>query len=87
MLIHNKSTAFFVSLLSAGLIALVLIQRRVTLTPILIFQFEALKSIIATILWIWLLLDSIIVNRSSNYYPNQKWRRVLRASLAIIVLL
>ena len=72
----NTVTAFLALLI----ILVIIVQRNVTATRLTTLQFEAAKSVIATVLWLWLFIDSAAQAR------NRK-QRLPRAAIASILLL
>ena len=72
----NTVTAFLALLI----ILVIVVQRNVTATRLTTLQFEAAKSVIATVLWLWLFIDSAVQER------NRK-QRLPRAAIASILLL
>ncbi|KAF2789883.1 hypothetical protein K505DRAFT_365216 [Melanomma pulvis-pyrius CBS 109.77] len=66
------------ALMAAGIIFVVIVQRKVVATKLLTLQFEAGKTVLATGLWVWLMLDSALGRWSRE--------RVPRATMASILL-
>ena len=76
--------------MAAGIIFIVIVQRKVSSTDLLTLQFEVAKSILATGLWLWLMLDSAFGPWKRRQYrdPSREVpRRVARAATAAILLL
>jgi len=69
------------ALLAAGVVFLVVIQRRVPLDGLAEFRFEAAKTSFATGMWLWLLLDALLAH--GGY---QKRKRAIRAIIASTLL-
>jgi hypothetical protein len=81
----DKTTQLFAS----GIISLVLVQwslvNRGPSNRQLTFIFEATKAVIATIMWMWLLLDSIFYQ--ARYNSGNREKRIAVAAISIIVVL
>ncbi|KAF2660333.1 hypothetical protein K491DRAFT_688379 [Lophiostoma macrostomum CBS 122681] len=77
------------ALLAAAIIFIVYIQRKAALTPLLTLLFESLKSVFATAMWVWLILDAAFGPWKEWYgaRPGDVERRVDRAALAVVLLL
>jgi hypothetical protein len=76
--------------MAAGIIFIVLVQRKIQATNLLTFQFEIGKSLLATGLWLWLILDSAFGpwQRRLTIDPEpEKQRRLVRSAFASILLL
>jgi hypothetical protein len=78
--------------MAAGIIFIVLVQHRAELDTYKTFVAEASKSILATGLWLWLLMDSLFGPWQSHYGDRDAIRRMKRARLvrsvtAVILLL
>jgi hypothetical protein len=81
--------------MAAGIIFIVYIQRKAAATPYQTLCFEAAKSVLATGLWLWLILDSAFGPWKHEYYnrdpsyadPDLVRRRVQRDAFAVILLL
>ena len=76
--------------MAAGIIFIVIVQRKVSSTDLLTLQFEAAKSILATGLWLWLMLDSAFGPWKRRQYRDPSREvpmRVARAATAAILLL
>lgn len=67
------------ALMASGIIFVVIVQRKVVSTKLLTLQFEAIKTVLATGLWIWLMLDSALGRWAEE--------RVPRATMASILLM
>ena len=74
--------------MSAGIVFIVYVQRKAIATPFQAFMFEIVKSVLATGLWLWLILDSAF-GPGRGYYTDPKYvkRRVQRDALASLLLL
>jgi hypothetical protein len=84
---QSSSTDLSNSLLAAGIIFLVVIQRRVHFDALGKFCFEAMKALFATAMWLWLLLDALFAHTEDGpYYEEQRRRRIIRAGIASILL-
>ncbi|KAI4950510.1 hypothetical protein J4E91_004393 [Alternaria rosae] len=76
------------ALMSAGIVFIVYVQRKAIATPFQAFIFEIAKSLFATGLWLWLILDSAFGPRRGYYTePELVRRRVQRDALASLLLL
>lgn len=75
--------------MAMGIVFVVILQRKVRPNDFLTFEFECAKSILATGLWIWLILDAAFGpwQRGKSGYERLREMRVARASVAVIVLL
>ncbi|KAK3330452.1 hypothetical protein B0H66DRAFT_62793 [Apodospora peruviana] len=78
------------SILAAGIIFIVLIQRQLKPASLrsesgkrLTVYFEAAKALLATALWLWALIDAVLTR--DNYYHRSE-RRIAAAGIAFIVL-
>jgi hypothetical protein len=81
-------------LMAGGIIFLSIITMKQPLSNLLGFQFELGKSVLATILWIWLVLDSAFgpwqyryPSMDPGYIHEEKIARLQRAFLSLILLL
>jgi len=81
------------ALLAAGIMFLAIIQLRAHLDNVDTFRFELGKSLIATILWLWLVLDSAFgpwqdgcYNCSPEWQHQRKVARLQRSFLSLIIL-
>jgi hypothetical protein len=76
------------ALMSAGIVFIVYVQRKAIATPFQALMFETAKSVFATGLWLWLILDSAFGPWRDNYTkPEYVRRRVQRDALASLLLL
>jgi hypothetical protein len=75
--------------MAGAIIFLVIVQRKASVSDGQTFQFEAAKSLLATGLWLWLILDSAFGpwQRDWNYPREERSRRVVRSAFASILLL
>ncbi|KFX88458.1 hypothetical protein V495_07523 [Pseudogymnoascus sp. VKM F-4514 (FW-929)] len=77
-------------LLAAVILFILLIQDRMpSLSANVSFILEVAKSLLATAMWLWLLLDSAFAEHSSRYKEpsNARFMRVVRAFIAGLALL
>lgn len=77
-------------LLAAIILFILLIQDRMpTLSANISFILEIAKSLLATLMWLWLLLDSAFADHGHRYREpsNDKFLRVVRAFIAGFALL
>ncbi|KAM7209601.1 hypothetical protein V8F20_000004 [Naviculisporaceae sp. PSN 640] len=82
------------SLLAGAIIFIVLVQRQLKPETFLrtvdgrklTFWFEMTKSVLATLLWGWILLDAIF-NTDRYYRDDDQMRRIVRCIIAYIVLI
>jgi hypothetical protein len=82
------------ALFAAGIIFLSIITMRQPLSNLNMLRFEVGKSILATSLWLWLVLDAAFgpwqyryPNVDKDYIHRQKIARIQRAFLSLILLL
>lgn len=78
------------ALMAAGIVFIVYVQRKAVVTNFQTLLFETIKSILATGLWLWLILDSAFGPWKYRYvYHDGKdvERRVKRAALSSILLI
>lgn len=84
-------TATFNSLMAAGIIFILILQRgsNSTMSKSLTLGFEAAKSALATAVWIWLMMDSIFgPKRRYSYQPDvRRTPRIIRSAISIVCLL
>ena len=75
--------------MAAGIIFIVLIQRKIRAADLLTFQFEIGKATLATGLWLWLILDSAFGpwQRRRTITEPEKQQRLVRSAFASILLL
>jgi hypothetical protein len=75
--------------MAASIVFIVFVQRHPALPPTLIWYLEIAKSILATGLWLWLILDALF--GPDRWYGGSKpeWRnqRVGKAVVTIVLLL
>lgn len=72
------------AIFAGGIIFIVLMQRKLGISNMyLTTLFEAGKSILGTVMWVWLMLDSAFYAPGYYYDPPN---RLTRAALAFIVL-
>ena len=82
------SASSITALMSAGIVFIVYVQRKAIATPFQAFVFEIVKSVFATGLWLWLILDSAFGPHRGYYTePEVVRRRVQRDALASLLLL
>ena len=86
-----SSSDFINALFGAGIIFIVLIQRRTRLDTTKTLIFEIAKSVLATAMWIWLLLDTIFGPWQKSYREDTReaamYNRLARTFTAVIILL
>jgi hypothetical protein len=70
--------------MAAGIIFIVVVQRKAVLGELAQFRFEAAKSLLATSMWLWLFFDSLFAH--TRYYEGDRLARVIRAGIASILL-
>jgi hypothetical protein len=77
------------ALLAAGIMFAVLVQLKVPLSDYRTLMFESVKSGLATLLWLWLLLDSAFGPWQCRWTRpgDEKSRRIARALASSILLL
>jgi hypothetical protein len=84
------------ALMSAGIVFIVYVQRKAVATPYQALIFEVAKSVLATGLWLWLILDSAFGpwrvqhhDHAPDTYadPDYVRRRVQRDALASLLLM
>ncbi|KAK7185911.1 hypothetical protein DPSP01_009939 [Paraphaeosphaeria sporulosa] len=94
---HNAGIYYFLrnsttAVLAAGIIFCVYVQRKAAISPYQYVLFETAKSVLATALWLWFILDAAFgpwVAHCREYEwrgPCHVGARVSRAALASIVL-
>lgn len=75
---------FFNALFAAGIIFTVLIQQKIkTPSKLLTLRFEVVKSGLATVMWVWLMLWSMFRNKYPSY-PKQTM--IIRAAMSGLLL-
>ncbi|OBT44607.1 hypothetical protein VE00_05841 [Pseudogymnoascus sp. WSF 3629] len=77
-------------LLATIILFILLIQDRMpSLTAKISFVLEAAKSLLATAMWLWLVLDSAFANHDTRYREpsNDRFLRIVRAFIAGFALL
>ncbi|KAH7082024.1 hypothetical protein FB567DRAFT_605233 [Paraphoma chrysanthemicola] len=88
-------TSSITALMAAGIIFIVYVQRKAVVTSYQTLLFEGLKSILATGLWFWLIIDSAFGPwrwehhdhvPDSHASPEEVAKRVKRAALASLLL-
>ena len=83
-----RSASSITAFMSAGIVFIVYVQRKAVATPFQVFVFEVAKSVLATGLWLWLILNSAFgPNRGYYTEPEIVRRRVQRDALASLLLL
>jgi hypothetical protein len=93
MLNPSPRSDFFTSLMAAGIIFIVIIQRRIQIDALKTFIFEGVKSVLATGLWLWLLLDTLFGPWQSGYsnrpdiIDERKAQRLARTITSAMLLL
>jgi hypothetical protein len=81
------------AIMATGIIFTIVIQLRVPVSIYLTFVFESVKSVLATGMWLWLILDAAFGPWQRDYYypgPDLDRRirtKVIRAALSSVVLL
>ncbi|KAK3372294.1 hypothetical protein B0H63DRAFT_484273 [Podospora didyma] len=91
--IYTLVAYLFNTFFSAGIVFIVLVQRKLPDASVrLTSNFEVVKSLLATIMWIWLVCDAIWHPRHYPYYPpdydkDMQARRIVISILSIFVLL
>ncbi|CAN9273333.1 unnamed protein product [Alternaria alternata] len=82
--------------MAAGIVFIVYVQRKAIATPYQVLMFEAAKSVLATGLWLWLILDSAFGpwrvqhhDHAPDTYvdPDYVKRRVQHDALASLLLM
>lgn len=78
--------------MAASIIFSVYVQRKAIISPHQYLLFEAFKSLMATGLWLWLILDAafgpwVEACRKESWCHYETGPRVTRAGLASVVLL
>jgi hypothetical protein len=72
--------------MAAGIIFIVIIQRKISLGKLGQFGLEAAKSILATCMWVWLFFDSLLAHRHNDSRYDETRPRVFRSIIASILL-
>jgi hypothetical protein len=72
--------------MAAGIIFIVIIQRKIPLGKLWQFRLEAAKSLLASSMWLWLFLDSLFAHMHRDPYYRDTVPRVIRAGITGIVL-
>ena len=84
--VYDVATSLCNAILAAGIVFIVLVQRKVPVDKNLTLAFEIAKSVLATTLWVWLMLDAAIGPQSiEDYYKRDT--RVGSAAVSSIALL
>lgn len=86
--VYDFVTHLCTSILLAAIVFIVLIQRKQPVkqrSKALTLKFEVAKSVIATVLWIWLMMDAAFGPESYNDYYKRP-SRITSASVAAVVL-
>ncbi|KAI0147548.1 hypothetical protein GGR57DRAFT_255509 [Xylariaceae sp. FL1272] len=82
---------FINALLGAGIIFIVLVQRKTRLDRVRTLLFESTKSILATAMWLWLLFDTLFGPWQNGLRDDTRERakanRLARTGTAILILL
>ncbi|CZS99903.1 uncharacterized protein RAG0_08173 [Rhynchosporium agropyri] len=87
VLIYDFIASICNTIFAAGILFIVLVQRKVDTTPLVTLYLELAKSGFATASWLWLLLDTAFgPNRYSSEEPA-RGPRIARVIISIIVLL
>jgi hypothetical protein len=80
--------------MSAGIVFLVTVQLRVPLDSTKVFIFEATKSALATLLWLWFMLDAAFGPWEGRWGPSdpakiieERRERLARGAVSVILLL
>ena len=74
--------------MGAGILFIIFVQRHPKNTKTSTFYLEIVKSLLATGLWLWLLLDSIF-GPDNTYYtprPEERTKKIVEAVLCFFVL-
>ncbi|KAG9238173.1 hypothetical protein BJ875DRAFT_480627 [Amylocarpus encephaloides] len=79
---------FCISFLAAGILFIIIVERYHKSTPRIIFCLEMSKSILATLVWIWILFDAIMRDCNSEEhwgvcYPKNV--KIIQAAISILV--
>jgi len=80
----------FFSLMAAGILFIVILQRQAPASKFLSFYFEAIKSGCATGVWIWMMSDSIFKEHEQDKYRNPqvaRRARIGRTAISGVILL
>lgn len=89
----HHSRGFLNALMAAGIIFAVYVQQNSVVSAYQNMLFEAAKSLTATVMWLWLVLDSAFgpwYEECNKYYyrkPCDKGRRIAKTAVAVLVLL
>ncbi|OAG18204.1 hypothetical protein CC77DRAFT_1096782 [Alternaria alternata] len=91
-----ESAPSMTAFMAAGIVFIVYVQRKAIATPYQVLMFEAAKSVLATGLWLWLILDSAFGpwrvqhhDHAPDTYvdPDYVKRRVQHDALASLLLI
>lgn len=85
--IYDFVTSLCTALVAAAIVFIVIVQRRTFengVSILVTLRFEALKSIFATALWVWLMVDAGVQPES---YFNLKTPRLIAAACSSVLLL
>ncbi|KAH8653348.1 hypothetical protein BX600DRAFT_470624 [Xylariales sp. PMI_506] len=84
--LYDFITHFTCTILSAGILYIVYVQRILpTTTRLLTLRFEVTKSALASVLWLWLLLDAIF-GPKGLYYRYDRKARIQVAIISVVLL-
>ncbi|KPI37476.1 uncharacterized protein AB675_10374 [Cyphellophora attinorum] len=75
--------------MAGGIIFTVLLQRKIPTgktSKSMTLRFEILKSVLATALWLWLLLDAIFGPRDHYSYYKDRSQRIMVAAISSLLL-
>lgn len=87
--IYDFVTHLMTTLLAAGIIFIVLLQRKIPPEKTdarQTLRFEIAKSALATALWLWLMLDAVF-GPKDHYWNDLRPRRIASAGIASLLLL
>ena len=87
--IYDLVASLTTALLASGIIFIVLVQYKIPeekTTPNLTLRFEVVKATLATIMWMWLVLDSLL-NPLNRYRFYDRPMRIKAAIFTMVMLL
>ncbi|KAH8658723.1 hypothetical protein BGZ60DRAFT_125367 [Tricladium varicosporioides] len=83
--IYDFTKAFFTSIIAAGILCILSVQRWSSMSIKTTFLFEVAKTLLATALWLWLLLDSIFApQRDYNHHP--RYIKITKSAISVLVI-
>lgn len=86
--LYDCLTAACTTLLAIAILFSILVSRNSHNTPFSIMCFECVKTVSATALWLWLLLDSMFgPNRWKPNKPEDREKRVTLSAVSVLLLL